>query len=61
LKDITVQNPRAPSGSAPSPKFGLSLLGGFELTGPLGVVDLPSKKLAALLASGLHRAVTAVA
>jgi class 3 adenylate cyclase/DNA-binding SARP family transcriptional activator len=35
---------------APSPKFGLSLLGGFELTGPDGVVDLPSKKLAGLLA-----------
>ena len=26
------------------------MLGGFELTGPLGVVDLPSKKLAGLLA-----------
>jgi DNA-binding SARP family transcriptional activator/ActR/RegA family two-component response regulator len=36
--------------SAPSPRFGLSLLGGFELTGPDGVVDLPSKKLAGLLA-----------
>jgi class 3 adenylate cyclase/DNA-binding SARP family transcriptional activator len=35
---------------ASSPIFHLSLLGGFELTGPLGVVDLPSKKLAALLA-----------
>ena len=35
---------------APSPKFGLSLLGGFELTGPDGVVELPSKKLAGLLA-----------
>jgi class 3 adenylate cyclase/DNA-binding SARP family transcriptional activator len=35
---------------APSPRFGLSLLGGFELTGPDGVVDLPSKKLAGLLA-----------
>jgi class 3 adenylate cyclase/DNA-binding SARP family transcriptional activator len=45
-----VQIPRAPSGGAPSPKFGLSLLGGFELTGPDGVVDLPSKKLAGLLA-----------
>lgn len=32
------------------PRFGLSLLGGFELTGPDGVVDLPSKKLAGLLA-----------
>ena len=35
---------------APSPRFGLSLLGGFELTGPDGVVDLPSKKIAGLLA-----------
>jgi hypothetical protein len=34
----------------PSPRFGLSLLGGFKLTGPDGVVDLPSKKLAGLLA-----------
>jgi DNA-binding SARP family transcriptional activator/class 3 adenylate cyclase len=40
----------APIDGAPSPRFGLSLLGGFELTGPDGVVDLPSKKLAALLA-----------
>lgn len=31
-------------------RFGLSLLGRFELTGPDGVVDLPGKKLAALLA-----------
>ena len=31
-------------------RFGLSLLGRFELTGPDGVVDLPSKKLAGLLA-----------
>jgi DNA-binding SARP family transcriptional activator/ActR/RegA family two-component response regulator len=36
--------------SAPSPRFGLSLLGRFKLTGPDGVVDLPSKKLAGLLA-----------
>jgi DNA-binding SARP family transcriptional activator/class 3 adenylate cyclase len=35
---------------APSPRFRLSLLGRFELTGPDGVVDLPSKKLAGLLA-----------
>jgi len=35
---------------APAPRFGLSLLGRFELTGPDGVVDLPSKKLAGLLA-----------
>ena len=40
---------RAPMDRAPSPKFGLSLLGGFELTGPDGVVELPSKKLAGLL------------
>jgi TolB-like protein/DNA-binding SARP family transcriptional activator len=33
----------------PETIFGLSLLGSFELTGPHGVVDLPSKKLAALL------------
>jgi class 3 adenylate cyclase/DNA-binding SARP family transcriptional activator len=35
---------------ASSPIFQLSVLGGFELTGPDGVVDLPSKKLAGLLA-----------
>jgi DNA-binding SARP family transcriptional activator len=35
---------------ATSPRFSVSLLGRFELTGPGGVVDLPSKKLAALLA-----------
>ena len=34
----------------PFPRFDLSLLGRFELTGPDGVVDLPSKKLAGLLA-----------
>jgi class 3 adenylate cyclase len=34
----------------PSPRFSLALLGGFELTGPQGVVDLPSGKLAGLLA-----------
>ena len=33
-----------------SPKFRLSLLGRFELTGPDGPVDLPNKKLAGLLA-----------
>ena len=42
--------PRAPMDGAPSPRFALSLLGGFQLTGPDGVVDLPSKKLAGLLA-----------
>ena len=36
--------------SVPPSKFRLSLLGRFELTGPDGVVDLPSKKLAGLLA-----------
>jgi class 3 adenylate cyclase/DNA-binding SARP family transcriptional activator/predicted ATPase len=36
--------------SPPSARFGLLLLGRFELTGPEGVVDLPSKKLAGLLA-----------
>jgi DNA-binding SARP family transcriptional activator len=34
---------------ATSPRFSVSLLGRFELTGPGGVVDLSSKKLAALL------------
>ena len=33
-----------------SPKFRLSLLGRFELSGPDGPVDLPNKKLAGLLA-----------
>jgi len=32
------------------PKFRLSLLGRFELTGPDGSIDLPNKKLAGLLA-----------
>ena len=32
------------------PKFRLSLLGRFELTGPDGAIDLPNKKLAGLLA-----------
>jgi DNA-binding SARP family transcriptional activator len=41
---------RPPRDGAPSPRFGLSLLGGFELTGPDGVVELPSKKLVGLLA-----------
>jgi class 3 adenylate cyclase/predicted ATPase len=34
----------------PSPRFSLLLLGRFKLSGPDGVVDLPGKKLAALLA-----------
>src|SRR5215471_12292820 len=33
----------------PSPRFSLSLLGRFQLSGPDGVIDLPSKKLAGLL------------
>jgi DNA-binding SARP family transcriptional activator/predicted ATPase len=33
----------------PPPRFSLSLLGRFELTGPDGVVDLPSKKLVGVL------------
>jgi DNA-binding SARP family transcriptional activator len=45
-----VQFPRVPIDGAVYPKFGLSLLGGFELTGPDGAVELPSKKLAGLLA-----------
>ena len=36
--------------SVPTPTFQLSLLGGFELSGPDGPIDLASKKLAALLA-----------
>ena len=44
-----MQVPSVPRDGTPSPRFGLSLLGGFELTGPAGVVDLPSKKLAGLL------------
>jgi DNA-binding SARP family transcriptional activator len=44
-----VRIPLAPMESATFPMFGLSLLGSFELTGPDGVVDLPSKKLAGLL------------
>jgi class 3 adenylate cyclase len=47
---IIVRIPRASMNGAPSPKFGLALLGRFELTGPQGVVELPSKKLAGLLA-----------
>jgi DNA-binding SARP family transcriptional activator len=35
---------------APLPRFGLSLLGRFHLTGPDGPVVLPGKKLAGLLA-----------
>src|SRR6476646_1124848 len=49
-KGITVRITPVTMDRAPSPRFSLSLLGGFELTGPDGVVDLPSKKLAGLLA-----------
>lgn len=35
---------------APLPRFSLSLLGRFVLTGPHGVIGLPNKKLAGLLA-----------
>src|SRR5882672_12794792 len=38
------------SDGAPPPRFGLALLGSFELTGPDGVIDLSSGKLAGLLA-----------
>ena len=34
----------------PRARFRLSLIGRFELTGPDGAIDLPSKKLAGLLA-----------
>jgi DNA-binding SARP family transcriptional activator len=40
----------ATTDGVPAPKFTLSLLGRFELSGPDGPVDLPSKKLAGLLA-----------
>ena len=45
-----MQLSRVPVDGASLPKFGLSLLGGFELTGPDGVIGLPSRKLAGLLA-----------
>src|SRR5260370_12746918 len=41
---------RAQMVDATSPRFRLSLLGRFELIGPGGRVELPSKKLAGLLA-----------
>jgi class 3 adenylate cyclase/DNA-binding SARP family transcriptional activator len=40
----------------PPPRYGLTLLGRFDLSGPNGPIDLPNKKLAALLA---HLACTA--
>ena len=36
--------------TVPTPRFQLALLGGFDLRGPDGSIDLTSKKLAALLA-----------
>src|SRR5262245_65233246 len=36
--------------NGPVPKYKLTLLGRFELSGPDGPVDLPNKKLAGLLA-----------
>src|SRR5215470_3340614 len=47
---LTRVAPGATMDRAPTPKFQLSLLGRFELTGPDGPVDLTSKKLAGLLA-----------
>jgi TolB-like protein/Flp pilus assembly protein TadD len=35
---------------APAPTFQLSLLGGFDLRGPAGPIEVPSKKLSGLLA-----------
>ena len=47
---VTVCNPASGRmDREPSPRFSLSLLGRFKLTGPGGVIDLPSKKLAGLL------------
>src|SRR5262249_34618397 len=40
----------AGNADVPLPKYRLTLLGRFELTGPDGPIELPSKKLAALLA-----------
>ncbi len=40
---------RTPVDGAPSPRFGLTLLGRFELAGPDGIVSLASGKLAGLL------------
>ncbi|MBV8192700.1 MAG: AAA family ATPase [Alphaproteobacteria bacterium] len=42
--------PGSQPGGKPLPKFSLKLLGRFELSGPHGPVELPNKKLAALLA-----------
>src|ERR1700737_3109740 len=49
-KGVALRIPGSPMDGPPSPRFRLSLLGAFELTGPAGVVDVPSKKLAGLLA-----------
>ena len=50
LGGITVQISRAPMDGALAPGLVFRCWDGFELTGPDGVVDLPSKKLAGLLA-----------
>src|SRR5215470_4555837 len=47
---LTRVAPEATMDRVPIPRFQLSLLGRFELTGPGGPVDLTSKKLAGLLA-----------
>src|SRR5258707_13887324 len=47
---IIVQIPRTPNDGAPSRRFDLALLGRVERTGPDGVIELPSRKLASLLA-----------
>src|SRR5438067_3231204 len=49
-KGLTVNPASAMMDAAPPPRFDLSLLGRFELPGPDGVIDLPSKKIAGLLA-----------
>ncbi|MGE0577181.1 BTAD domain-containing putative transcriptional regulator [Reyranella sp.] len=46
----SLQIRRAADDGAPSPRFGLALLGDFELTRPGGSVELASGKLAGLLA-----------
>ncbi len=45
-----MQIPRAPTNGTPPARFALAVLGGFVLTGPDGVVNLASGKLAGLLA-----------
>ena len=45
-----IVQPRPAIDRGPSRRFDLSLLGRFELTGPDGVIELPGRKLAGLLA-----------